>query len=510
MCLQCGSSSWRRLLPGLSTKLSAGERRVSIVSVRHPLSRLVSAYRDKYLNGAPISAYDSAWRAATSSGQAWETRWASFWLPALVSRGDIAPSPWLSERFESVRNVSNPCKLSLLFNTGSLEEALVPHREIRGVIKVFSTTPPSAFRISFITFCGLEITGFSTSTGRPRPAYATRRSSCDFLSAIHESPNLRSAQANDSEPVASPHSQYPAGKFHLLGRIPPKYISTNSLFPHRTPLSLLLSLSTLSFPLRLFFHFSSALCSISLFSSPTLSSLLALISLFPSYLPHLYSLLSLSSLLYLPTSLSSTSLVVSLSALSFSLNPSLPSSLLDSSSPPSTFWDISSLSPYSLSLLASWIPTPFMGTPLPRLGIFHLHRCLVSHLLQCWYSTSLRDHSQAACHAPRGFHPKRRISLPLSLFFSPPLTAHLLLLQWHSLTDFMGLLLPQLLFSLSHLSLCRLVSSCSSLSLSLPLFLSLSLSLSLSTSTLSLPSLLYPLTLSPPLSLPHPPLSLPI
>ncbi|XP_069976113.1 uncharacterized protein, partial [Penaeus vannamei] len=135
VCLQCGSSSWRRLLPGLSTKLSAGERRVSIVSVRHPLSRLVSAYRDKYLNGAPISAYDSAWRAATSSGQAWETRWASFWLPALVSRGDIAPSPWLSERFESVRNVSNPCKLSMLFNTGSLEEALVPHRENKGRYK---------------------------------------------------------------------------------------------------------------------------------------------------------------------------------------------------------------------------------------------------------------------------------------------------------------------------------------------------------------------------------------
>ncbi|XP_042883639.1 uncharacterized protein LOC122260443 [Penaeus japonicus] len=133
---KCGSSSWRRLLPQLSSKWSAGQQRVSIVSVRHPLTRLVSAYRDKFLNGAPISAYDSTWKAATKSGQPWETRWALFWLPALVSRGDVKPSLWLSkDRFDSVRNVSNPCKLSLLFDAGNLEEALRPYQEDVGRYK---------------------------------------------------------------------------------------------------------------------------------------------------------------------------------------------------------------------------------------------------------------------------------------------------------------------------------------------------------------------------------------
>lgn len=57
---------------------------------------LQSLPRDKYLNGAPISAYDSPWQARTGSLTTWEYRWFYYWLPTLISSGRLEPTPLLS------------------------------------------------------------------------------------------------------------------------------------------------------------------------------------------------------------------------------------------------------------------------------------------------------------------------------------------------------------------------------------------------------------------------------
>lgn len=47
--------------------------------------------RDKYLDGAPISNYNRDWRERTGTTAPWMFYWRSYWLPALVSSGRLAP-----------------------------------------------------------------------------------------------------------------------------------------------------------------------------------------------------------------------------------------------------------------------------------------------------------------------------------------------------------------------------------------------------------------------------------
>ncbi|XP_042868452.1 uncharacterized protein LOC122250845 [Penaeus japonicus] len=97
---------------------AARDRLLTVLSVRHPLSRLTSAYRDKFLGGKPISRYDASWRAETQSEQSWKYRWEAYWLPALISRGDIQPSSWLKLRRVKMLTVSDPCTQTMFSNHG--------------------------------------------------------------------------------------------------------------------------------------------------------------------------------------------------------------------------------------------------------------------------------------------------------------------------------------------------------------------------------------------------------
>ncbi|XP_069998908.1 uncharacterized protein [Penaeus vannamei] len=128
-----GSSSWRKLKRKLRSKArsrrsSSSRRPVNALSVRHPLTRLKSAYRDKFLDGIPISNYDSAWRAKTQSNQSWKYRWEAYWLPALISRGDIPPSSWLRARRMEMLTVSNPCTQTMFSNHGLSKRMGVEYR----------------------------------------------------------------------------------------------------------------------------------------------------------------------------------------------------------------------------------------------------------------------------------------------------------------------------------------------------------------------------------------------
>ncbi|KAK4322629.1 hypothetical protein Pmani_006606 [Petrolisthes manimaculis] len=60
------------------------------ISVRHPLRRLVSAYRDKYLGGLPIDAYNDTYRKKKYLIESWYVRWYNYWLPVLISSGRVS------------------------------------------------------------------------------------------------------------------------------------------------------------------------------------------------------------------------------------------------------------------------------------------------------------------------------------------------------------------------------------------------------------------------------------
>ncbi|XP_069980058.1 carbohydrate sulfotransferase 11-like isoform X2 [Penaeus vannamei] len=89
---KAGSTSWWALNRRLSRGHVPNPRSASAILVRHPLSRLTSGYRDKFLDGAPVGVYDAAWRTRTGSRTSWLDRWHVFWLPALISSGRVAPT----------------------------------------------------------------------------------------------------------------------------------------------------------------------------------------------------------------------------------------------------------------------------------------------------------------------------------------------------------------------------------------------------------------------------------
>ncbi|XP_047474096.1 carbohydrate sulfotransferase 9-like [Penaeus chinensis] len=88
---KAGSTSWRKLSRQLAEQKQSSLRPTNAILVRHPLSRLASVYRDKYLDGAPISNYNRDWRERTGTTAPWMFYWLTYWLPALVSSGRLAP-----------------------------------------------------------------------------------------------------------------------------------------------------------------------------------------------------------------------------------------------------------------------------------------------------------------------------------------------------------------------------------------------------------------------------------
>ncbi|XP_050706853.1 uncharacterized protein LOC126992233 isoform X1 [Eriocheir sinensis] len=59
--------------------------------------------RDKYLGGAPLFQYDTAWRKATQGIETWDWRFAKYWLPALVSTGALKPTREFNETLDRIR-----------------------------------------------------------------------------------------------------------------------------------------------------------------------------------------------------------------------------------------------------------------------------------------------------------------------------------------------------------------------------------------------------------------------
>ncbi|MPC43953.1 Huntingtin [Portunus trituberculatus] len=84
---QVGSSSFRRVCNEIKDLIPATHQPVEVMIVRHPLARLASAYRDKFLNGNPIHKYNKKWRNITQSIQSWNSRFLTYWMPALISTG---------------------------------------------------------------------------------------------------------------------------------------------------------------------------------------------------------------------------------------------------------------------------------------------------------------------------------------------------------------------------------------------------------------------------------------
>nr|XP_045616993.1 carbohydrate sulfotransferase 12-like [Procambarus clarkii] len=98
-----GSTTWRRFMLQFRQRRPKLRRDLRTLVVRHPLARLASAYRDKFLNGLPLKAYNKTFRTMTGSGQTWQYRWELYWLPSLVRKGLVKPP---SEFFTTIREIS--------------------------------------------------------------------------------------------------------------------------------------------------------------------------------------------------------------------------------------------------------------------------------------------------------------------------------------------------------------------------------------------------------------------
>ncbi|XP_047474895.1 uncharacterized protein LOC125029129 [Penaeus chinensis] len=87
-----GSTSWRELNNRLKEQNFPNLHQASAIMVRHPLSRLASAYRDRFLNGQAISDSNESWKQRTGPEAKWNYYWYGYWLPALISSGRVAAS----------------------------------------------------------------------------------------------------------------------------------------------------------------------------------------------------------------------------------------------------------------------------------------------------------------------------------------------------------------------------------------------------------------------------------
>ncbi|XP_064089266.1 uncharacterized protein LOC135203472 [Macrobrachium nipponense] len=69
-----------------------------IITVRHPLTRLVSAFRNKYNDGKPMRPHRPLYEKKLRkriAGSAWHERFHQFWLPALFANSLVAPNTHL-------------------------------------------------------------------------------------------------------------------------------------------------------------------------------------------------------------------------------------------------------------------------------------------------------------------------------------------------------------------------------------------------------------------------------
>ncbi|XP_071553080.1 uncharacterized protein [Panulirus ornatus] len=87
-----GSIAWKSYMRELRRQVPGSKKDMKTVVARHPMSRLASAYRDKFLNGSPLRAYNETFRKITGSRQTWVERWKTYWLPALIHKGMVQAS----------------------------------------------------------------------------------------------------------------------------------------------------------------------------------------------------------------------------------------------------------------------------------------------------------------------------------------------------------------------------------------------------------------------------------
>nr|XP_027230727.1 uncharacterized protein LOC113822396 [Penaeus vannamei] len=107
-----GSSSWKFLKENF-VKMKTWKLPVNIIVVRNPLTRLESAYRDKFLGGGAISSYTESWRRATFSEDLWFDRWVQYWFLGLIARGSIPPTHWFTERLARMKDVKDTSRFTL-------------------------------------------------------------------------------------------------------------------------------------------------------------------------------------------------------------------------------------------------------------------------------------------------------------------------------------------------------------------------------------------------------------
>ncbi|XP_068247468.1 carbohydrate sulfotransferase 11-like isoform X2 [Palaemon carinicauda] len=89
------------------------EQMPKIITVRHPLTRLVSCFRSKFNNGMPLRSY-SPKREETlrkRAGFTWPENFFAFWLPALIAN-DLLP-----QNYHRELNMTSPLNPDIRYNT---------------------------------------------------------------------------------------------------------------------------------------------------------------------------------------------------------------------------------------------------------------------------------------------------------------------------------------------------------------------------------------------------------
>ncbi|XP_050690115.1 carbohydrate sulfotransferase 12-like [Eriocheir sinensis] len=118
--MQAGSSAIREFIGHVQNKTPSAPRPLRAVVVRHPLARLASAYRDKFLTGKLLFEYDDKWRNVTQSAESWETRFDKYWLPALVSEGFLDRNRKFNETLSKIRKTYQVYMDNFVSQSGAL------------------------------------------------------------------------------------------------------------------------------------------------------------------------------------------------------------------------------------------------------------------------------------------------------------------------------------------------------------------------------------------------------
>ncbi|KAG7158411.1 uncharacterized protein LOC121878796 [Homarus americanus] len=92
---KCGSTAWGFFMRQLRHIIPGSREHMKTLVVRHPFVRLASAYREKYLNGSPLNT-----RSKTGGRQPSQYVWVNYWIPALIHKRLITPSPKFLRRLE--------------------------------------------------------------------------------------------------------------------------------------------------------------------------------------------------------------------------------------------------------------------------------------------------------------------------------------------------------------------------------------------------------------------------